>query len=66
MSIWQVTPLVLPELAAVHESLLTDHTPIWSLSGVDPPVHLQAGGLSEPLAADVAAEHLLPRVNHHV
>lgn len=54
------------ELAAVHESLPTDHASIRPLSCVDPSVQLQAAGLSEPPAADVAAVHLLPRVNHHV
>lgn len=66
VSVWQVTPLMLPKLTAVHESLPTDHTPVRSLSCVDPSVHLEAGGLSEPLAADVAAVHLLPQVNHRV
>lgn len=58
--LWQVTPLMFLEVAAVYESFPTDHAVIRPFSRVDPSVQLEAAGLSEPPAADVAAIHLLP------
>lgn len=62
----QVTPPMLLELTAVHKSLLAHHAPIRPFPRVDPSVQLKASAPREPPAANVAAVHLLPRVNHGV